>query len=147
MGKRLLICGDRDWTDFDVIWRTIQHQPRDTVIIQGEGRGADALAKRAALEAGLQVESYPADWRQYGAKAGPLRNRRMLAEGKPDTVVGFHCDIGGKSKGTRDMLRISLRAGIPTFLFGADRKFQKLSSETLEAMCHPLVSQPLEPEL
>ena len=147
MSKRLLICGDRDWSDFDVIRKTIEHQPPDTVIIQGEGRGADALAKRAALEAGLQVESYAADWRQYGVKAGPLRNRRMLAEGKPDVVVGFHFDIGGKSKGTRDMLRIALQAGVPTFLFGSDRRFQKLSPETLEALCHHTTSQSLEPAL
>ena len=41
-------------------------------------------------------------------KAGPLRNQRMLDEGKPDLVVAFP---GGG--GTKDMVRRSVKAGVP----------------------------------
>jgi hypothetical protein len=47
-----------------------------------------------------------ADWRKYGAAAGPIRNQRML-EGPPDIVVAF---AGGK--GTADMVQRARAAGI-----------------------------------
>jgi hypothetical protein len=30
-----------------------------------------------------------AEWERLGRKAGPIRNQRMLEEGKPDLVVAF----------------------------------------------------------
>ena len=46
---------------------------------------------------------------QFGARlAPPLRNQRMLDEGKPDLVVAFP---GGG--GTKDMVRRAVKAGVP----------------------------------
>ena len=45
------------------------------------------------------VEEYPADWKKYGKSAGPLRNQRMIDEGKPDLVVAFPGGVG-----TADMI-------------------------------------------
>ncbi len=50
---------------------------------------------------------FHAEWMKYGKAAGPIRNARMLAEGKPDLVVAFP---GGR--GTADMLRRVREAGI-----------------------------------
>lgn len=55
-----------------------------------------------------QFEEYPADWKRYGMAAGPIRNRRMLKEGKPDIVIAF---AGGR--GTADMVRQAKAAGVP----------------------------------
>jgi len=44
------------------------------------------------------------EWDELGKKAGPLRNQRMLDEGKPDLVVAFP---GGG--GTKDMVSARLR--------------------------------------
>src|SRR5262249_16770583 len=46
------------------------------------------------------------EWDELGKKAGPLRNQRMLDEGKPDLVVAFP---GGG--GTKDMVRRAVQAG------------------------------------
>lgn len=51
---------------------------------------------------------FRADWEQCGRQAGPLRNARMLAEGRPDAVIAFP---GGK--GTADMVRKARAAGLP----------------------------------
>jgi hypothetical protein len=39
---------------------------------------------------GRQYEVPQGKWDELGKKAGPLRNQRMLDEGKPDLVVAFH---------------------------------------------------------
>ena len=44
---------------------------------------------------------------EIGKRAGPLRNQRMLDEGKPDLVVAFP---GGG--GTKDMVRRAVKAGV-----------------------------------
>jgi hypothetical protein len=48
-----------------------------------------------------------ADWGQYGAPAGPIRNKTMLTQGRPDVVLAFP---GGT--GTADMKRQARRAGV-----------------------------------
>jgi len=109
---RILICGDRNWTDVETIENFVKSLPPDTVIIHGECRGADSIADKAAKEHGLTVETFSAKWEKYGDAAGPIRNRRMLVEGKPDRVVAFHDDLS-KSRGTADMLKQARKQRVP----------------------------------
>lgn len=112
---RVLICGDRNWTDWEAIERYVATLPDDAVIIEGEARGADRMARQAAMRRGLKVERYPALWAKYGRAAGPVRNRQMLVEGDPDLVVAFHTNIA-ESKGTANMVSQAERAGLPTIV-------------------------------
>lgn len=112
---RILICGSRNWIDWGTLYRIISALPPGTVIISGEARGADRIARRIAEACGLEVEKYPANWNAYGKAAGPIRNRQMLKEGKPDLVLAFHEKIR-ESKGTGDMVRISVLAGIDVLI-------------------------------
>jgi len=109
--SRILICGDRNWTDVEIIENFIRSLPPDTIIIHGNSRGADKIAERKAKEQGLIVKGYSADWDKYGRAAGPIRNKQMLLEGRPDKVVAFHNDLS-KSRGTADMLRQAEKRGI-----------------------------------
>lgn len=106
---KVLVCGDRKWTDYKLIL-TVLEMLKPDVVIEGECRGADLLSKRAAIELGIPVEAYPADWKMYGKAAGPIRNRQMLKEGKPNLVVAFHDDIN-HSSGTKNMVNIAKKAG------------------------------------
>jgi predicted Rossmann-fold nucleotide-binding protein len=78
-----------------------------TVVITGGARGADKHAKSFALEEGLETEVYKPDWKAHGKAAGPIRNAKMLADGKPDLVVAFP---GGR--GTADMVSKARAAGV-----------------------------------
>lgn len=109
---RVLICGDRNWTDYAAILRELLRFPPGTTIIEGGCCGADRLAAEIARELGFKVAEFHADWQRYGRAAGPIRNRRMLDEGRPDLVLAFHADIK-KSRGTADMVRQARRAGVP----------------------------------
>lgn len=77
------------------------------VIISGMANGVDTVAIEWAVMNWCSLEEYPADWKQYGKAAGPIRNQRMLDEGKPDLVIAFP---GGR--GTADMVRKAKAAGI-----------------------------------
>jgi hypothetical protein len=108
---RIIICGDRNWTNIKVIEDFILTLPKDTVVIEGECRGADQLSGYVAKRHGLEVIPVPAEWKKYGKAAGPIRNKRMLDEYKPDLVVAFHNHIED-SKGTADMISQAKIAGV-----------------------------------
>jgi hypothetical protein len=141
--KRILICGDRAWEDAEIIERFLAKQPKDTVVIEGEAPGADTLAREAAQKLGLTVAGFKADWGgKSGHGAGPERNTRMLKEGQPTLVVGFHRNMDGrgqgrKSAGTKDMLSKAILAGVPTYLYGRDKTFQKLDIDIFNEILHP----------
>lgn len=106
---RVLVCGGRDYSDVSELYSVMDALPRDgLVIINGGARGADRIAHNWAQDRGVETIVFPADWKRYGRSAGPLRNQRMLDEGKPDCVMAFR---GGR--GTADMVRRAKAAGVP----------------------------------
>lgn len=109
---KVLVCGDRNYTDYHKIYRTLARLPKDSLIIEGGCRGADRLASKAACELGLRVREYKADWFTYGRAAGPIRNAQMLKRESPELVLAFHSKLD-ESKGTIHMIKLAERAGIP----------------------------------
>jgi len=128
---RVIICGNRNWHDLSLIEQIMVSLPKDTVIIEGECRGADLLAKRVAEKNGYIVIPCPADWQKYGNAAGPIRNQKMLDEYKPDLVLAFHNDIE-HSKGTKDMIIRADKANIPVRIIGENNKEWIYDSEHKE---------------
>lgn len=105
---RVLVCGGRDFSDAAMIDRTLSRM-NIGVLIHGDARGADRLSGKWAVEHGVTVLAYPADWEKHGKRAGPIRNALMLRLGQPEVVVAFP---GGK--GTRNMIEQARGAGIDT---------------------------------
>ncbi len=113
MSDRILFCGDRNWTDRELIavyMPAIKEIPGGE-ICHGGARGADTIAGEEAEKLGIPVTVYRAEWAKYGKVAGPIRNRRMLNEFRPTQVVAFHSNIDA-SKGTRDMVELAKSAGL-----------------------------------
>lgn len=124
---RVLVCGGRRYgvtpraqrgraaedqalTERGIMRRELKRAKEEgaTVLIAGGANGADAYCERWAAEHGLHVVRFRADWDAHGPAAGPIRNARMIAEGKPDLVIAFP---GGR--GTADCVRQAKAAGIP----------------------------------
>jgi predicted Rossmann-fold nucleotide-binding protein len=112
---RVLVCGgrrfgavpsDRIWLD-EVLNEFHALSPIH-LVITGGAPGADELAEYWAGAHQITVLTYPAQWALYGRRAGPVRNQRMLEEGRPDHVIAFP---GGA--GTADCVRRVQRAKIP----------------------------------
>lgn len=112
---RALVCGGRDYTDRAFLWNVLDGYgpPEIGEIVSGMAPGADILAAEWALRFGFPLHRFPADWRLHGRAAGPIRNQRMLDEGRPDVVIAFP---GGR--GTADMVRRAKNAGIPVHEVG-----------------------------
>lgn len=119
---KILVCGGRDFNDIDLLDKTL-HEIHDrgghpytneiTNLIHGCAKGADSLAaywcRHTYTHSGNPIveHRYPADWFKYGKAAGPIRNKQMLLEGKPDLVVAFKGGIG-----TANMVKIAREAQV-----------------------------------
>jgi hypothetical protein len=112
---RLLVCGDRKWNDIKLVREEIMDFIKNIdqidSLITGGARGADDCGILCAIELGIPFEIFEADWDRQGKRAGPLRNQRMLEDGKPDYVLAFHDDFDN-SKGTKSMVNIAKKAGV-----------------------------------
>lgn len=116
---KILVCGSRHFDDWQLFIDTMDNLSEEfdfdnkqpITIIEGGAKGADFCARLYAKYCGWELEEYPADWKIHGKRAGPIRNAQMLAEAKPDLVVGF---IAENSRGTADMLRQAEKAEVLT---------------------------------
>ncbi len=139
---RLLVCGSREWPG---TWEQVGvHFPDhcdpsiDVTIIHGACsrlRGGvqvsvDMIADFVARGLGFPIEAYPVDHDKDGPwpGAGPMRNTRMLRDGKPNIGLAFGAlwkpspykvierVTGSKAwgyTGTGGMVAKMLRAGLP----------------------------------
>lgn len=118
---RILVCGGRDFHDREAIFQALDEQDaraRIHTVIEGGQRtrdlkgkiigGADFHAFQWSHSRGRDHLKFDANWKTYDRAAGPIRNQRMIDEGKPDMVLAFP---GGR--GTADMVRRAKAAGIP----------------------------------
>lgn len=131
---RVLICGSRSFAAAGVInamVRGLAETYPDLVVIHGAAKGADTLAGEAAKDI-AKVEEYPADWEQYGKKAGYLRNKQMLEEGQPDLVLAFVDKPLTESKGTHMMVNLAEEAGIAVYVVRPSNKTVKSWKSTTE---------------
>jgi predicted Rossmann-fold nucleotide-binding protein len=132
---RLLVCGGRNYGEIPdgcpaeqirhysekagrevfLLRETLGHlfiERNVNTVITGGARGADSHAFRFARQQGRHTLVFKADW-SLGKKAGPVRNQKMIDEGRPDLVLAFP---GGK--GTADMVRRARETGIEVMEVG-----------------------------
>lgn len=108
---RVVVFGGRDFHNERLAFKALDilhRKYRFTCVIDGMAKGADTLGYRWAKRHGVPTERYPANWAKFGRAAGPIRNRQMIEEGKPQLGVAFP---GGK--GTTNMKEQLKRNGIP----------------------------------
>jgi hypothetical protein len=105
----VLVCGGRDYADEDRVAEVLAELPAGSVLIHGDARGADRLARDVGRLFGFRDIPYPARWSEEGRAAGIKRNQRMLdAHPEIDLVIAFP---GGA--GTLDMTVRARRRMLP----------------------------------
>jgi len=118
----VLVCGSRDYTDrfsIEAVIEGMATRADDFItIIEGGAAGADTMAWNIA-NGSWPVEPYPADWNKHGKAAGPIRNKQMLEEGKPDVVWAFVNKPLEESRGTANMVKQARAAGVPVYVVHA----------------------------
>jgi len=106
----VIVCGSRGWSDRAAIAARLEPLTEvGAVVVHGGARGADRIAGEVAVELGLELEVHPADWDQYGKRAGYVRNVRMARLGA-DLCIAFW---DGASRGTQSMIGAAHKHGIP----------------------------------
>jgi len=118
---KILITGDRNWNDDEVIEEVLKKLPSGSIVIHGDCKGADKISGHIAKKYNHVVRKYPADWDGLGKKAGVLRNQQMLDEEhvegeKFDACFAFHDNLS-KSRGTLDMINRAERERIKVLRF------------------------------
>jgi len=117
---RILVTGSRDHDPYAVAeviktWIGANVPVGEKVtIIHGLAKGADRGAHFAATELGTNEYRFPAEWEEYGTRAGPLRNLEMLETIPPDVVLAFPL---GRSSGTKHMMRAAKKVGVPVVFY------------------------------
>jgi hypothetical protein len=127
--NKIVICGDRNWSDFTLIEQVIRQYPKTTEIVEGDCKGADKIAGCVGRKLGYIVTAVSANW-SLGLKAGFLRNLYMLNL-CPSEILAFHDNIG-KSKGTKMMVNIALQRGMPVTVYSHHHPNGEIQSEELE---------------
>ncbi len=108
---RVIIAGGRDFNDYPLLKTTMDNAlcniTDEITVVCGKARGADTLGEQYANEKGYNVDYYPANWKQYGKRAGYLRNEQMAQNA--DALVAFW---DGESRGTKSMIELAKRYGL-----------------------------------
>lgn len=102
---RVLVTGGRDYMG-DV---TCLSRIDISILIHGDARGADTLAKLHCMVRGIHCAAVPALWKYYYRGAGFQRNSAMLLL-QPEYCVAFP---GGK--GTNMMVELCEQNNIPVW--------------------------------
>jgi len=121
---RILVTGSREFTDRHIIEGALIDCDEDRLVPLSMGwvpptvvhgacpeGGADEIADDMAKDLGWVTEPHPAAFKQFGKKAGPIRNQAMVDLGA-DVCLGFF-KRGALNKGTTDCVIRAIKAGIP----------------------------------
>lgn len=111
---KLIIAGGRTYSDFNQVEASFfayleEHrlESKDILIVSGGASGADRLGEQLAKKHRLAVKVFPADWKQHGKAAGPIRNQEMAIFA--DGLLAFW---DGASRGTKSMITLAKGEGL-----------------------------------
>lgn len=130
---RIIIAGGRDFNNYNYLREGVKNiisllereNPGITESIEfvsGGARGADSLGEQFANYEGYPVKRFPAEWKIYGRKAGPIRNEQMAKYAAQDqgVLIAFW---DHKSKGTESMIRLAHANRVRIYLFSYSNNF------------------------
>lgn len=114
---KLIVAGGRDFNKVEVLAQSIIHlangvyADKAVSIVTGMAKGADSLGYHFAIKHNVVTYKFPADWDQYGKRAGMIRNKQM-----GDFADGLLAFWDGQSRGTKQMIEYMRSLGKPTHI-------------------------------
>jgi hypothetical protein len=109
---KIIFTGGRDYYNAKPVIEQLKLLDvyRDTIVCGGAS-GLDSVAYLIARGMGFATEVYPANWREHGRAAGPIRNRQMAELDDVFKVIAFP---GGR--GTANMVKTADARAIPVVI-------------------------------
>jgi hypothetical protein len=131
-GSRVAIVGSRDFPVPSLV-ESFVSDLSEVIVVSGSdynrwknggsvnscGGIVDLTAVSSARLFGLEVDEFPPEWNRYGRGAGKVRNGRLVDSGL-SVLVAFAKDPSRLSRGTSDVVKKAVSAGVPVFVFGPD---------------------------
>lgn len=110
---KVIVAGSRYFTSYERLVRVIEWSRfKITELVSGGAVGVDTCAERWANENGVTIRRFPADWKQYGNAAGPIRNIAMAKYA--DGLLAYW---DGRSVGTKNMIEKAAFRGLAIRLY------------------------------
>ncbi len=110
--SKIIIAGSRDYNYMFKLEELIEESGFEiTEVVCGMARGVDELGFRWATLHNIPIKEFPADWNQYGKKAGPIRNKAM-SEYADAAIILCYDD----SKGSLNMEQCMLETNKPYYM-------------------------------
>lgn len=124
---RVGIVGSRHGVATEEVERFVDRlakQHPDAIVVSGRAAGVDRVAEEAAIMCGLEVEVYPADWKNGGKLAGKQRNWQLVSA--CDVVVAFW---DGWSNGTAHSVTAATALGKRVWVYAPPAPVRSQASE------------------
>jgi hypothetical protein len=105
-GVKLIVAGSRNISDASIVAQAIMDSGYwgiITEIVSGCAKGVDTLGELIAQANGIPIKKIPAKWKEYGRRAGYLRNEEMGHYA--DAAIVVRKD-GIASKGSTSMIQV-----------------------------------------
>lgn len=102
----IIVTGGRDYKDEGTMYNVLRAF-NISKLCHGDAPGADTMAKKWAINNGINQVPYPAKWKELGDSAGPIRNLEMIKDNLFAIVVAFPGD-----QGTQDCVVKALAHGL-----------------------------------
>lgn len=110
---RTIIVGSRTILDVKKVYRAVADSDFNvTEVVSGCAKGVDLLGEEFAINMGIPIKKFPADWDNYGKSAGYIRNLAMAEYA--DALVAIW---DGESKGTKHMIDIATKLGLKVYVY------------------------------
>ena len=123
----IAIVGCRDFARPERVRALVRYFPGHLVtLVSGHGGNVDLAVEDEAIKQGIDIEVFPADWKKYGKRGGPIRNAQ-IAE-LCDAMIAFW-DF--KSRGTKDAIDKATKLGKPILVVGVEHKLTDKDLEML----------------
>lgn len=128
----IVVSGSRDYTNYpqfksgmEIVISEWQYKlglsKLEMILFHGGAKGTDLMADRWAKENGIEIKSFPADWKdfsnpcirkfkgdyEYNAMAGVKRNEKMIKEAIKSENIVFIAFWKNESKGTLNAIELA----------------------------------------
>lgn len=101
--KKVAVVGSRAFKDYNFLKKKLDTvKDRISMLVSGGAEGADSLADRWAKDNGKSILIHYSDWKQWGKRAGMIRNKKIVRDA--DIVVAFW---DGSSVGTQSSIKLA----------------------------------------
>lgn len=111
---KTIIAGSRTFNKIEYLVETLSDFKEWTIteVVSGCAKGVDTFGEIWAEGNNLPVKKFPANWNEYGKRAGPIRNEEMAKYANACIIFW-----DGNSKGTKNMIENAKKYGLKVMVY------------------------------